>query len=554
MGLLNDDNVVFYHPSDNNVEYTKNDPWRGFSAFPSGQISNALSPTSFVVSGTVTQPNASGEYASGTDLGNLFMWMNPTTVLSIKRGFDSLRFPQVRLGTVSGTSIIWNVSGVDPLNRSDTAFINLEKLDNTRFLLHMQSGAQDVVQLGTLNPGAPGGLTISRNHVLVSNNTVSRVIRALGDDRFAIIGQSGATTGNYSLNICRVVGSGNSPTFTLEVGQIVGSGFVLTRSPTVAFYPTSGIGNVVSGTMIWQRRGTGQWYGTMIRVSGLRVFRDADYLLFTEADNTNDNFSPKTIEMDDSRILLNYADNVNSNPGNAIRVIVAVGNVLFAGSKTDNFITNQIIRPRIAKIGERRTPTDKLILIATSGGTNSVLRFGFMENNAITVSPYGLVMYSGANFTVGNTPYPLCSEINPYGKIILGYTSGIVNSPSGGLLSHLIDIRDDMVDLTSANNTYPSTSGASKLTVGGWFAKPTSNSGIISIQKGYHIEFNSNTVHLGPSGARWNVPVSSIFSNDQARLWLMHFDHMGSGTWNLYTSIDGMPWVNRGIQESGSIS
>jgi len=168
---------------------------------------------------------------------------------------------------------------------------------------------------------------------------------------------------------------------------------------------------------------------------------------------------------------------------------------------------------------------------------------------------------SGTIITVGTPSLSLAIDMNTVDSIRLDNTrvATIIGQDVASSLPPLLTYIGELfefISLSSSNSNYPKPIGNKNIATFFWSQNPTKNNAQVRIERGYNITFTSGSIELGGTTAIWNSSgIQSIMSilNDGGEHSLATFLEYQSGTtWKLFTSVDGEPFVDRGVQDVGS--
>lgn len=134
-----------------------------------------------------------------------------------------------------------------------------------------------------------------------------------------------------------------------------------------------------------------------------------------------------------------------------------------------------------------------------------------------------------------------------------GFSIGKVGSLGGDVFGSSAFIE------ASDPSAYPEMSGAGRVTMAVWTNEPTKLNAELIVRRDFVIKLNATSMELTKgitAGALWDdVGIGTVMTalNDGTpHLLVLDFEHQGSGSWILRTSIDGNDYVDQGLQNSGT--
>ena len=108
-------------------------------------------------------------------------------------------------------------------------------------------------------------------------------------------------------------------------------------------------------------------------------------------------------------------------------------------------------------------------------------------------------------------------------------------------------------------SAYPTMKGADRVTMAVWTNEPTKLSAELIIRRDFVLFLDATGFELTKGrkpGARWDDAgvgaVMAALNDGTPHLLIIDFEHQGGGSWILHTSIDGEPYVDQGLQNSGN--
>ena len=132
---------------------------------------------------------------------------------------------------------------------------------------------------------------------------------------------------------------------------------------------------------------------------------------------------------------------------------------------------------------------------------------------------------------------------------------------------HKIVFDDEATEFNAYDGSvYPYASGVTRVTSAFWGKNPTANEGDIEICRSYAVHIHQTNIVFGSGldlrlpdeAAVWeNAAISGLLNtlNDGSNHMLVtDFEHVSGTTWQLRTSLDGADWTDQGTQTSGTQS
>jgi hypothetical protein len=537
-GFLDSENVVFYHPLDSYVDGVQDDTWAGSASFGTGIISSGLN------SATLDPPSVSSGL-SQPDIVDKGVWVVPYSDISNKAllvHWSTAGSPDgmsARVVTVSGdNSISVGAKSIltessQTINRGEKQFVHIS---GNRFAGIFARGNGWYIDVATFD---------------VDGDTVT------WNDKTTITGQSSEFySAGYSLSIDAVPGA-------------TSGGFIVSYYENIAFPDESGIymkycqidgdGGVVLGDKVVV---DGSGYRGRLAVLNPN---QAILTYCNRADDTKQmmkiiNISGTTLTTEEGR----YSENNYNTYTQHVRKIDESG---FLTTKMSTDVVSALLTTYRISGGN---------IITMSSGTfdtdndhvyqcDSFLPSG--ENDGCIIyhqSAYGI---AGAFFNVDEN-----FNVTPGSRV--DYSTGgsppavqqISLAPiSNGRYLSVGEDKKTLQIITRASNDiyspsgslYPAVSGASGIAMGCWVNTSTSSISSLSIERDCNINITSGNISFCSGSLYWNdaaiVNWIDSVSDDDNHLIFLDLRYQGGNNWKLYTSLDGSPWVDQGIQNSGSM-
>lgn len=536
-GMLDPENVVFYHPLNDNTEYTLTDTWDGSGVFVPGVIGSGVSA---VTAGGMLWGSSSGAFdSSSSSTRGAVDLLDTDKVIITANVFDAGAWrQQARVASLSNFNITYG-SGVNV--RTGNMFADVAAITPSSAVLV----SQGVSDAGKARVASISGLevtlgsefqydTTTANFMTSSKRDASGFIVSYQDVSNGpffgtlIIGEVSGTSITYGSEFVYHSGS----TWNSTVEMINASQFV------VAFRTSSGVFSRVgslSGTTV-----TSMGSATIVASSGW----DATKLL---------NFDTKIL--DSTRFLVAAQYDTGGGPftfeGRAVigsisgtTITFNTGIIFTDSEKMTNDVLNNL-RIAISLLGE-----DEGVITYKKGGgapfahSSQSVVFNTSGTTIISTTP-------PSQWDVFEMTYPDIVRLsNTRVCGILG--NGTTSTP---VLAYVGEFPDS-ISLTSSNPDYPEPISNKNLATFFWSKNPTKNNAEVRLERGYNITFTSGSIALGGSTATWNSSgiqsMMDTLNDDSEHSLATYFVHQSGTTWQLSTSVDGEPFVDRGTQDVGS--
>jgi len=520
-GILRPDEVVFYHPLDNETEHTKSQAWTGSAGFVLGKVGNGKSG----VTGT------SVTFASPTTDGSGLLPQGLCTVAKLSATKMCICYPSTstvpaaRIATISGTDVTFGAEhtfsdGYD-LRRVASAALS----STTVVIGHFGTGSDHWWQCLTVS-----GTDVTSSSTLSydGNGWYSQDVCAL--DSTTALGIMGET-GKISLAVLTVAGGnitmGPVNSAAVTDGQVVdGCAMLDSTSAVFSYKATSGSAGLarvvtVSGTDVTV--GSAHQFSTSIGVSN------------GGGDGTNGGVT----HLGGGKIVILY------KYGNTGRYI--------AGTVSGTDITFGTYKQFIAWYAYGQIDTldsGKAIVIHKNQDSYPLRSRAFV----VTVSGLDLTEGAEVGFSVENGT-TAAGQINALAAIdaasFFAFYTEYDLSERRGVIGQLA-----VTDATLTGGAgYPSTIGDTRVAVALWAKGLTDGSSTVKAERGYSVTMTSTTIALGGTTATWNdagiASVMSAMNDGSDHLLVLDFENSGTD-WTLNTSVDGAAWVDQGTQNTGS--
>lgn len=542
-GMLRSDNAIFYHPLDNLIEHTQLQTWSGTCGFVSGKIGDATS----AITGDSLQYGAVNTHVTGPIYTNHAMEaISASSVLLAYRGTSTVN---VRVGSVSGTTITWGTPESGATQPAQFMRIGLVMLDSTRFVLAHRLNAPSVS--GMVRTGTVSGtdVTLGPVHVFACNDHPWDCRLAKIDSNRALLAYGEYNGGSIE------VGSGALRVITV-------SGTDITFGSSVTF-DTNVQSESISVTEIDSTRTLISWaqwaspsyngYAAVVTISGT-------------------NATVASGEKFDGVLRTLGGSNVNTGPCITVvkkltsdKYILGWNSLADGWSARSNVLTvsgTDITVGPESRIASSTVGLDLDVLSASTFVVGVRLYEGGTYPNAYLV---GTV--SDVNITYGgwSTPYsptvPVDSPMN-YGLAGLDSQTmvGVATRNSSWDSDTAVGMLGSSASISGTSAPYPSVSGATRFTVAMWAKNLTRDSTIARVERGLKFKYeDEDDLQLTISGSSsgfvvWTVSgLGTILNDNSDHLLVVDVEHDISGIWKLRTSIDGDSFVDRG-NGSGTVS
>jgi hypothetical protein len=543
-GILRAENVVFYHPLDDNTEFTQSDTWDGSGVFVPGKIINAISP--IVSSDILLGPKVKCQAAEFNviDAANP-MRMTSLTDTLVMAAWAINVFPlgpdngKCKAGIVSDLDINWGSAVLfNPDN--DTGHGrhgDIIRLTDEKFAIgysHIVSGVGLYIRVGTVTSGTT--IVLGDEYSIASANPDGEYrICTIDDERIFMFYRDGATT-RATARVATVSGT------TVTFGDAV--------EYNTATEPTSNFSNrsldcvgLTPSSVLCVSNDDG--FGNGEELSKVAVLSGASGNVITFGSGVDPGpcvgIHLDVAKVDSERVILSKTGN---NAGDAsVGTISGVSGISW-GADTE-YAAGNIQQVSAESLGSgnilifhRTTAADAATLLGTISGT--VLNFGpstDLPDGGIKHQLLNTQKLTTSKFMIGAVDFDPLSD-----------DKGDVNSWIG-----VLDVEASMSGLTGSG-TYLSASGATRVTYAMWSNRLTRDFTTITVERGYDLTMTKTIISLG--GSTWNdAAITSLMSSMNTgvdRFLVLDFENTSGNNWLLNTSVDGVSWVSQGEQNTGS--
>jgi len=548
MAILDQNNVIFYHPLDDFSDTYLDIPWVGSGAFPSGKIENAFSPVT-----TDALSFGSVHNLAGTGVSNALCGHHCIAIIDETRFLtlynisydDILNFGiRARIGTITS-------SGVEFGSEFDLDRTAL--LDTVDTLSLAQIDTEKFIGIWSQTTGSIRAMTIDTSGTTVSSGVLTTVsvlgtpqspdIHAIDNTR-ALASWSffAGATPNRRVKVAVLEASG----IFINVGTVVDA-----YADTDTGYPYSTVERIDTDKMIvgWDEPETERVRATIVNTSGLTATPATPSIIMANGARaarwamTVDAFNPS-----DVLILSTKRNTFPAEERGPYATLCSVsGDVITSGNTILWSGTTGI--PALASIPIN--PSSILVHRGKLADPVTETRRVNFDGNSIT---FGDVASTNLSMSFNSTS--VCVDAINDNLAIVG----------AGFSDFTIKVHTGMVNRTGeivavSGSSYPSTSGYERITCAFWCRELLRNSSLVEINRGYSIFMDGTAFSIGTSGssgAIWNdsgiTDITSVLNNDDDNFVVLDFSHQGSGNWNLLTSLNGSGFVDQGLQNSGTQS
>jgi len=202
MGMLQDDKVIFYHPCNDETEFTQTADWTETTpTYPAGKVSNGLAGTP---GDSVSSFGSQSDFLVGTMYYSRAVPLSSTKIVVVYRDAADSNKGKGRVGTVSGTNITFGAEAeflaTEPANPPELA---LAAIDATQVVVAYYDFSNGAAKVGTISGT---DLTFGAAKVFNSGSTPSGLDIAKIDTGKVVVSFSVGTS-NGSAKIGTVSGT-----------------------------------------------------------------------------------------------------------------------------------------------------------------------------------------------------------------------------------------------------------------------------------------------------------------------------------------------------------
>jgi hypothetical protein len=535
-GFIDSSGVIFYHPLDDYTEAVQGETWSGLAGFCPGVIvSGMCSPRSGF-------PNVSSGL-SQSDVYDNGAWLAPISGGSSKALF-----------------VHWQAAGPDGM------YAKVVTVDENN---DISVGSDSILSMSTfyLNRGTSQFVNISGN----------RFAGAFARDNgwyidVVSLDVSGDTvTWNNKSSITGISSEFYNAGYSMDVAAVpnaTSGGFLINYYESIAFPAKSGLymkyctiadnGDITLGDKVEVD------YGLEGRITVLSPTQG----VITYADKADSNQQVMRL-ININGTTLTFGDKVSVDGGLSAQPnwIWKIDSSGFYTVKTSN-IVNELLSVTTHVISGGNIVNVASGLVAAQAASNRTISSAIPSG-----SREGLLNWFQVSYGVGTAYLTINDDYTFDTGLRLDYGLGaapsqaqvavttldnnryLVFNDDKNLLQVVTEPDNNIVSLSGG--LYPSVSGASGVTFGSWFRMSNLSGSLLSIEKDCDISMTSGSISFCSGSLYWNDASISNWVNsitdDNNHLIFFDVRYQGSDNWKLYTSLDGSPWVDQGIQNSGSL-
>ncbi len=545
-GILRANNVIFYHPLNDNTEFTQSDTWAGSGNFVDGKISLAVSPiisSEIILGSKITA--AAAEFnvidaanpmgmTSLTDQLVVAAWAINVEPLGPDNG-------KCKAGIVSDFDIAWGDSIIfNPDN--DTGHgrhRDVVRLTDNTFAIgysHIISGVGLYIRVGTVVSGTT--ITLGEEYSIPSANPDGeyRICR-IDDERIFMLYRDGATTNAHG-RVANIT-SGNIITF----GAAAEYNNVTEPTSNSANSTLACVGLTPSSVMCASNDNIGQGE----ELSRIAVLSGVSGNII----NFGSGVDPGTLTaahidlamVDSETVILSKTG--NSAGDASVGTISGVSGISWGADVSYSAAD-------IRQVSAESLGSGNVLLFY-----RDALAFGFTVLGTIS----GTVLNFGTPVSLPDSPpkyqMPITQKLTS-SKFLIGAINFDPLSDDKGDVDSWVGVLDVEASLSglAGSGTYPTVSGATRIACCMWSSLLTKDFSTVVVGRGYEITMTKTTINLGGTTASWNdAAIASLMAsmNDGSQRFLvMDFENTSGTNWALNTSVNGAPWVSQGEQNVGS--
>jgi len=546
MSLLQEASAIFYHPLDSDkTEFLVSQVWTGDPAFTEGIISESASAISFAGM-SISSPTTYLTSAVGTDSNaNTIDRLTDDKALVAYAGETGIG-KRIRVVECSGTTLTFGTPVTfdtdDGLERQfDVAVLTPEK-----FIVFYDD---DDDSSGKARVGSISGTTITLFPEVTFDN--------LGGDRIRAVTVSAGVSGTAVVTYSPVGGSSGIAIIAAISGV---SGTELAFGNKAPYHtgartednfvtsPNGGIGQFVIA-VAYQEEDTFDLYIKAGTISGLDITFGSG-LLVDESDVLG-GYEAKLVSLQENIIALGWKDGSNTDAPREIKCTAfsISGTTLTSGS---TFLVE----------GSRpASSTENMDLVRTNDTTFQFFynRAGFGGNptspgrvhTATLTNVNDLTLDFGAAASLpGVRMAGTWADSLTASKYLYGYRD-FDDDDDLKMLVGTLDLDNGLI--ASSGGAYASASGGEHVTMCMWVQEPTASGSFVVVERGYVVSLSeASGITLGGSTLSWAASgISGLFlpmNDGDPHFIVLDFDHIASGTWELNTSIDGLPFSSAGTR------
>jgi len=511
-GLIDPENVVFYHPVDNATEHTLNTDWSGQGVFVPGVIGSGVSAlTTHAVNwdsatGVIEPSGGNQAYFGAVSLDDTHV------VVSYTSNVEGTVDIWARAGTINEDRTITWGDRVKFETGTSVRNTQLAKLTSNKFVMMAldYGGGTTRTRVGEVSGTT---ITLGADQSWPQWGGGLQVVR-LTDDKF-------------------VVGNIHGSNFYLRIGDVSGISHTITYDQFIA---NTSSANAQDPKMVgldstrfaleYTPTGGGSGFIRIGEVSGTSISWGSDYTYRDSwlAGPTN---SMMSLVRSDTVVVGWHA---NYDYWYRMASISGVTITLGASGYIDETGPGSVTSQQIVRL------QDDILVYRYRLNDNEDFRLGKVSGTTITWGPEVHEDYLTFIAPVDDT--------------------NLIGMRNGTAIRHKLGQISFEAGLSTSDVRYPQPLELDHVCVMFWGKNPCKNTSTMHIQRGYHANFTSSGIYLGENTALWSgASVQSLIStlNDGSEHFLVaSFVHQSGTDWKLHTSIDGASMVDQGIQSSGT--
>jgi len=517
-GMLRPNDVVFYHPLNDNQEYTVQSVWSGDANFVNGQIGDALTAELMI-----GQYGDAIEFSASSNLYTSIERISDSTFVVGHRGLGSSGV--AKIGTVTGQTAVLHD---DAVFAAAIGLNDISSIEEDRFVVVYED--RDLPNHGYAKVGSISGTTITfgASGAYMSDTGslgAPMSVSFLTPSSFVVAYQEGLSPNDEVVKIGTM--SGTTITF--------GSGYTFAPSGNSSYVTVDRMSDTKFAIAYTDQNDGAKIKGIIGTVSSSGTVDFGDAAQFA---TNGSNIGMAILNSD--QIVVGYRQGFASLAGES--KIGSVSGTTIGVGAASLFLTTQVSRVTMNRVN------DTAFLVTFRDGSNGLSKLGTVSGTTIT---YG---ESSEYYAVG--PTHIDSTVLTESVSVVGFTANVGN---GLLTLNPLDNSSNLSSLSDVNEfVYPGVSGSSRITTCLWGNNPTLQLSAVIIERGQKITLTSDEVSLGSGTVYWNGDnISSMMSgvNDGLNhLLVLDFENTSGNDWRLNTSVDGVGFVDQGLQSSGSQS
>ena len=407
-----------------------------------------------------------------------------------------------------------------------TAYVSIAALSATQFVVAYRDDAATFSGRAKVGTVSGTSVTFGATAQFLSTSTAHISAAALSSTAFVVAYQNVADSGHGNAVVGAVSGTDISFGTPLEfyggsAGRI--SAAALSATVFVVAYQDNSIGGGLAkvGTV----SGTSITFGTQ-----------AEFLPSGSAATSN-----AVAALDLTHFVVAYRDGSDSNHGTA-KVGTVSGTAIAFGAETEFMSTGAASWVAAAALSGTQ------FAVCYADGSDS-----FHGTSKIgTVSGTSIAFGAEAEYNAGTSEWNSVAALGA-DKFAVAYADG---ADSGHGTAKVWQAGSTASSLTGTSGSYPTAVGATRVAAAMWAKKLTAGSSVVTVERGYEIGMAAASISLGGATAVWSAAwvatLMSTMNDGLGHLLVLDFENTAGANWNLRTSLDGNPWVDRGAQDSGS--